>query len=57
MDWKEDVRMARVCRQQAAFASTGEVHAALIELAEFYEKRGVVPSVVELGEVLPEKLE
>ncbi|HEX8840637.1 MAG TPA: hypothetical protein VF750_09240 [Sphingomicrobium sp.] len=41
MDLKEDQRMARVCRQQAAFASTPEVRTALVELAEYYEGKGV----------------
>jgi len=57
MDSEEDARMARVCRQQAAFASTSEVHAALIDLAEYYEKRGKAGSIAELVEAAPEKLE
>lgn len=39
--------MARVCRQQAAFASTREVHSTLIELAEYYEAAEAAPSVAE----------
>ena len=41
MDLKEDAKMARVCRQQAAFASTAEVRTALVKLAEYYEGKGV----------------
>jgi hypothetical protein len=41
----EDAHMARVCRQQAALASTREVHAALIALAEHYEGKKPKKSV------------
>ena len=43
MDLKEDARMARVCRQQAAFASTPEVRSALVELARYYEGKQIAP--------------
>jgi hypothetical protein len=57
MDDAERAKMARVCRQQAVFASTSEVHSALIELAEFYEGAPPPRSAIDLPERPAEKLE
>ena len=56
MTHAEDAQMARVCRPQAAFASTREVHAALIALAEHYEGKKPKKSV-DATEPLAEQLE
>jgi hypothetical protein len=55
MDDEERAKIARMCRRQAVLASTSEVHSALIEMAEFYERPA--GSAVKPGEAAAEKLE
>jgi hypothetical protein len=54
MDDEERAKIARMCRRHAVFASTSEVHSALIEMAEYYERPS--GSAVDPGEAEPGKL-
>jgi hypothetical protein len=58
-DWERG-QLARMCRRQAGLASTHEVRATLIELAEHYETEAEEPAASPLPEFVeppPQKVE